>query len=80
MDRKKIMAKMKKVTIKRNLNLCQICPKATIIIKNLKSNKNGFNVKLVRLSLFKATKTYCSSFNVPVRNNLSQQKKRNFDQ
>lgn len=79
MDKKRIMEKMKKEMQKRNQNLCQICQKATIIIKNLNNNKNGWNVKLVRLSLFKATKTYYSSFNAQAKNNLNLQNKRNLD-
>lgn len=77
LGRKRNSGKTKKETKKRSLNLCLICRKVTIIIKNLNKKKNGLNVKLVKLFMFKVTKKFCFSFNVPVKNRSNQLKKRN---
>lgn len=47
------------------------------ITKNSKSKKNGYNAKSVRLSLYKATRTFYSSFNVPAKNISNRRRKRN---
>lgn len=57
MDKKRIMAKIKRETQKRNQNSPQICRKVRKIIRNFSNNKNGWNVKLVKHFQLKGTKT-----------------------
>lgn len=75
---KKIQIKTKKIIIpnkKENIHKIKLNVKS--VIKNFKKNKNGQNVKLVKHFLFKALKMCYSLFNVQVKNNLNQQKRKN---